>query len=337
MKMKKFLLVAISIFTIQVSLAQTAADYYLPLCVGNYLEFHTPDGSGGGWEARTTFNSIVQTDSINGEIYYLQKGFELMDFNPSDTLVFHYFWLRKDTTGDILLGAYDLTGNGLLDSAIIVPSGSVFFSNQYLTLGFSQTQSSGSASYTDSIISISATVGIYTNCIQKRRTRKINGVVDAMEDTYYAYNVGEVKEERFVPTAQVHVNNLTDFVATNCYLTGILNPFENENFFKIYPNPASDMITLNLVDNRHNINAVLSIYTLTGQLVRTELVQTQQQINLENLCNGVYIVEISSEHSSAKQKLVIQKNTIQSLRAKGNVINNHPKVNNNQAIKQTSK
>jgi hypothetical protein len=307
MKLKNFLLAVISIFTIQVSLAQTAADYYLPLCVGNYLEFYTPDGSGGGWEARTTYNSIVQTDSINGEIYYLQKGFEVMDFTL-DTNVFHYFWLRKDTTGDILIGAYDLTGTGLLDSATIVPSGSVFFSNQYLTLGFSQTQSGGSVSFTDSIISISATVGIYTNCIQKRHTRKTNGVVDIMEDTYYAYNLGEVKEERFIPTAQVHINNLTDFVATNCYLTGVLNPFENENVFNIYPNPASDIITLNLVDNGHNINAVLSIYTLTSQLVKTVLVkQTQQQINLENLCNGVYIVEISSKHSSAKQKLVIQK------------------------------
>ena len=305
--MKKLLLIVISIFTLQISFAQTASDYYLPLCVGNYLKYTTPDGSGGGWESRTTFYSIVQADSINSELFYLQKGYEIMAANLTDTNVFHNFWLRKDANGEILIGAYDLTGSGTLDSASIAPPGSVFFSNQFLTLGFSQTQSGGSLSYNDSVISVSETVGIYTNCIQVRSTRKTSGVVDMMEDKYYAFHMGIVKQERFVPTTQVHVNSLVDFVVANCYSTGISDSFEKQKELSIYPNPASDFITLN-TENINNENRTLTIYNIVGELVRSEtLSQNQQKINVEDLNNGIYMLEIKSEHGYEKQKLIIQR------------------------------
>ncbi|MDP1725948.1 MAG: hypothetical protein Q8M15_04135 [Bacteroidota bacterium] len=152
--MRKYLYILVSIFTAQISFAQTASDYYLPLCVGNYLKLYSPDHV-SGWSARTTYNSIIRTDSINGKLYYLQKGFEVPAINPSDTNVFHYFWLRKDINGEILIGAMDPANTGSLDSAIIFPPGSVFFPNQFLTKGFSQSYPVGNITFTDSIISIS--------------------------------------------------------------------------------------------------------------------------------------------------------------------------------------
>ena len=305
--MKKFLLLALSVFAIETSFAQTASDYYIPLCVGNYLKFYTPNGGGGGWEARTTFYSIVHADSINGEVFYLQKGYEVMTLNPIDTNVFHYFWLRKDVNGEILIGAYDFTGSGIIDSATIVPPGAVFFSNQFLTLGFSQTQSGGNVTYSDSIISISATVGAYTNCIQKRNTRKTNGIIDMMEDTYYVYHIGAVKVERFIPTNQVHVASIIDFVATNCYSTGISDGFENKKELSLYPNPASDIVTLK-IDNSNNTELTLNIYNLMGELVKSEMLkQNQQQINIGDLSSGVYMVTIKSKDFTENQKLIIQR------------------------------
>lgn len=305
--MKTKILIVISIFTLQISFAQTAADYYLPLCVGNYLKFYTPDnGFNPGWEARNTFHSIVQADSINGEIFYLQKGYEVMDYNQSIN-VFHYFWLRQDVNGEILIGAYDLTGNGTIDSALIAPPGSVFFSNQFLILGFSQTQSFGTATYTDSVISISATVGTYTHCIQIRHTRKTNGIIDMMEDDYHAYHMGIVKQERFIPTTQVHVNSLIDFVVTNCNATGISSGFENKKELSIYPNPASDNFTF-AFDNVNTKPIILTIYSVIGDLISSEtLLPNQSQINIENLSNGIYIIEIKSENWTEKQKLIIQR------------------------------
>ena len=45
-----------------------------------------------------------------------------------------------------------------------------------------------------------------------------------------------------------------------------------------------------------------------GALVKTEtLVQNQQQINIGDLTNGIYIVEIKSKEWTENQKLIIQR------------------------------
>ena len=73
--MKTILLIIISFFLIEISFAQTGADYYLPLCTGNFLKLYTGGTPGGsGWEARHTFYGIFRSDVINGKLYFLEKG-----------------------------------------------------------------------------------------------------------------------------------------------------------------------------------------------------------------------------------------------------------------------
>lgn len=307
--MKKYLLIAISITTLQTAYSQTASDYYLPLCVGNYLKFNTPDNGStinGGWEARDTYNSIIRADIINGETYYLQKGYEVM--NLSSTNVFHYFWLRKATNGDILIGAYDLTQNGILDSATLVPSGSAFFSSQFLTLGYTRTMVTGvGSSIVDSVVSISETVGTHSNCLRVRTTRKNNNVVDMVEDTYYAFQLGKIKIERTFPSWQVHTDNIVDSLVVNCYLTGISDDLEQDKDVVVYPNPASDFFTV-ITNETNKSTAMINIYNVVGELLRSEsLQQAQQQIHIGNLSNGVYIVEMISNRQKARQKLIIER------------------------------
>lgn len=308
--MKNFLRIVLFCMIVQTSFSQTAADYYLPLCVGNYLKFNTP-GNGittnGGWEGRATYNSIIREDSINGEAYYLQKGYEVMDFDGSIN-VFHYFWLRKANNGDILIGAYDLTQNGILDSATLVPSGSTFFSSQFLTLGYTRTIVMGPGSSTvDSVVSVSETVGAHTNCILIRTTRKNSGVIDMVEDTYYAFQLGKIKIERTLPAWQVHVDNIVDSVDVNCYLTGISDDLENDKYFVLYPNPASDFITLN-AGNIDLSGAIINIYDVVGKLVSEGAVlYNQQQIDVRDLISGIYMVEIKTKGRTEIQKLAIRR------------------------------
>ncbi len=83
-------------------------------------------------------------------------------------------------------------------------------------------------------------------------------------------------------------------------------PSEN-NTFSLYPNPASDVVTLN-TNNPGNTDLTLNIYTVIGTLVKSEtLTQNQLQINTEGLNNGIYIVTITSNEGSEKQKLIIQR------------------------------
>ncbi len=77
--------------------------------------------------------------------------------------------------------------------------------------------------------------------------------------------------------------------------------------FSIYPNPASDIVTLD-IHNAINTDLTLNIYNVIGKLISSEtLRQNQQQIYIGDLDNGIYIIEIKSNEWSEKQKLIIQR------------------------------
>lgn len=103
-----------------------------------------------------------------------------------------------------------------------------------------------------------------------------------------------------------------DFVTLDsCVIGSLITTIISETIetskISVYPNPASDVVTLN-IDNIYNADLTLNIYNLLGGLVRSELLkQNQQKINVENLSNGIYMLEIKSNQGSEKQKLVIQR------------------------------
>ena len=77
--------------------------------------------------------------------------------------------------------------------------------------------------------------------------------------------------------------------------------------FSLYPNPASDIVKLNIneVDNEE---LSLTIYNIAGTLVKSEtLKQNQQEINIGNLNNGIYLVTIKTKNLTENQRLIIQR------------------------------
>ncbi len=89
-------------------------------------------------------------------------------------------------------------------------------------------------------------------------------------------------------------------------LVGSVNENNNTPRFSMYPNPAIDVVTLN-IDTKTN-DVKLNIYNVIGGIVRSEPLQNNRQnFSTGDLNNGIYIVEIRSEKGSSKQKLIIQK------------------------------
>ena len=81
----------------------------------------------------------------------------------------------------------------------------------------------------------------------------------------------------------------------------------NNNQIILYPNPASDILTLKTA-NVNNTELTLDIYTGLGELISTEIIrQNQQPINIGYLPNGIYMVCVKSKEWSENQKLVIQR------------------------------
>ena len=61
--------------------------------------------------------------------------------------------------------------------------------------------------------------------------------------------------------------------------------------FKVYPNPASDFININIPRNE---NVLVEIYNCNLQLVHAESINQSSVINIQNLANGMYVVKLKS-------------------------------------------
>jgi len=91
------------------------------------------------------------------------------------------------------------------------------------------------------------------------------------------------------------------------FVTSVPEKISENSIFSLYPNPSSDIITLN-IDIRSNDYLTLNIYNLTGTLVKSEMLkQNQRQINVRDLSNGIYMVSIKSKGLMEMVKLIIQR------------------------------
>jgi len=75
----------------------------------------------------------------------------------------------------------------------------------------------------------------------------------------------------------------------------------------VYPNPASDYIHVDACF-ADNDGIALKIFTGNGVMVRSEMLkQRNSRINIEDLSNGIYLLEIKSPEWVKKQKLIINR------------------------------
>lgn len=212
--MKKLILIFLTLYIATIAQAQTASDYYMPLCVGNQTILHTIHNN-DGWAGRITTYTIIKTDEIEGELYYVEEALEFVVNELVGPVPFRYLWLKENNDGEIIVKAFS-DEYPLLDSAEILPEPEVFFSNNILTTGYTNIMNNGWHMEIDSVISTHAICGIFDDCIQIRHTNLNNGVVDNRGDSYYARGVGLVGSNRTYPSHQVHTAVFTSTFITGC-------------------------------------------------------------------------------------------------------------------------
>lgn len=82
-----------------------------------------------------------------------------------------------------------------------------------------------------------------------------------------------------------------------------------EGAFTVYPNPATDMLTLEIALSDAT-NATLDIAGIDGKIISSKLYNNVQsdtkQIGVANLPNGTYIVRLATEKGSTIHKVVVQ-------------------------------
>jgi photosystem II stability/assembly factor-like uncharacterized protein len=86
-----------------------------------------------------------------------------------------------------------------------------------------------------------------------------------------------------------------------------IQELKNTLTFSIYPNPTPGIFTVN-AEKKSNAAASLTIYNMLGAIVKTlSLEQNKQEIDVSDLGNGFYTIEVRSANYSGQQKLIIQK------------------------------
>lgn len=108
------------------------------------------------------------------------------------------------------------------------------------------------------------------------------------------------------PTIQGNSVLFVDNLSFDNLITSVNESVSVNSSFSLYPNPAFDIITLNIDNN--NSDLILNIYNVMGTLIKSELLkQNQRLINIGYLSNGIYMTEITSKEWTGKQKLIIQR------------------------------
>ncbi len=95
---------------------------------------------------------------------------------------------------------------------------------------------------------------------------------------------------------------------------GTVNPANNtladlkRNYFKLYPNPATNMITIELVEyGRECFNCSIVITDLLGKIISENTLEQTTPIGLNDLPNGIYFISIKeNDRILETERLIIE-------------------------------
>ncbi|WP_010522361.1 Ig-like domain-containing protein [Aquimarina agarivorans] len=75
---------------------------------------------------------------------------------------------------------------------------------------------------------------------------------------------------------------------------------------KIYPNPATDLVTVGLTEVFANENATITLVTINGSIVKSQNYSETTTINVADLATGVYFIVIDVNGRKVSKKLIIE-------------------------------
>lgn len=307
--MKRLLLLSLStIFTLSLS-AQTVtfSDDFESYNLGDYVGEQSDV-----WETWTNSGEGTPEDALVTD-EYAQSGVHSIEIRQT--------LLGTDADVDLMLPVIEFAGSWEVAFAMLVPSGFGGYWNIQGTAAWGNTWGfdmfiEADGTYTvsqnvDAVINYSS--GTYTpdtwmsvvlafDLDNDLATVTVDGLMS--DPIPYPYIIGGM--DFFGLGGALAADGLyflDDVSITDMAPTNIVDA---EAFdFEVYPSPASDQV--NIVSNAQG-NAQVSLINLAGQVVFTENYNslTQRQINVSDLSEGLYFVQVASDNSYVTKKIMVK-------------------------------
>jgi hypothetical protein len=77
---------------------------------------------------------------------------------------------------------------------------------------------------------------------------------------------------------------------------------EEASLFTLFPNPTSDIVNIRL--SNPNATATVAIIDIQGKIIKEENIQTSQNINVQDLSQGLYFIQVRSENNVSTLRLI---------------------------------
>jgi hypothetical protein len=140
-----------------------------------------------------------------------------------------------------------------------------------------------------------------------RDSNALFGITNRIQHNYYWYSASQ---RGYILRFEMSGSDST--IISSAYFqkqTNLINSvpivINNSNLI-IYPNPGTGKFLINSIDD---YNASLAIYDLMGQFVKEinrPFIRGVNELNLDFLPSGMYLIKVSSERQSHTQKLVVE-------------------------------
>jgi len=137
----------------------------------------------------------------------------------------------------------------------------------------------------------------------------VNGVPGLTSPAFFEANAILGNPNMSATNGNLYLDTIQGYLNPRMYLTLGLGTTLSINELiaqttEIYPNPANNV--LNIVSYTVGIEKI-NIYNVNGQLVlNKEVNNNQKTLNISSLESGIYIIDILSENTSVKRKLIIE-------------------------------
>ena len=119
------------------------------------------------------------------------------------------------------------------------------------------------------------------------------------------YAIGDI-----IPNSAAIYFDFNDPIITNIYETEFVETLSIEGYeitsFTLFPNPAKEEVTIQLANSNSEIGKV-NIYNIQGKVILKDIAfeSNNSTIDLSNIENGLYFVELTIGNRSTVQKLIV--------------------------------